>query len=836
MLVAAEDAFAALQEAAAAHAVQVAEAQEKAEQKLNAARGDLEYVAAPVGSIDDLERVSCIRRENCNWGADCRRRNPRHFRECAHPGDWDWLCAVCMGTGNIPGIGACEFCKDTHGTEGPPTLVKARKAAAKVGKLKEVSRSIDEATERADALLGLVREHVNTFKGCYAAGDQSAAAVALETANQRTLEMADVIAPPNESTTAAAEALRKKLALFSYECKARGEAVPLKEKTPAAVDEAVVKAISPLHELPIELNWLQNQLNDFDLVECSLCRGSGLAGPGADLVRAATKRDVNGQLERALSQRHPGEHRDSGPVWLFETNGGGWGVFDPSTTDALEEARSEGEGVVLQVQVRTTEYTVDLSEMVQTNKVTGTVRRIRRVADWHNCNILESLQVKRRRCRLGGDCAEGAMNPDHLQFFAHPGDWDYSEPEEGAEEEGESAPSWFFQAEDGSWNAIEEGIAAHLEHLLKLPLTPPVVSLRLPPGGEHRIDVSSMKAVEVKTGSAHSLKRIVNAEDADRYNTNVSETNMLPDCEDRNCWVCSGTGAMSRWLDEDVVMRAHGKRESGDFSDYDCCVCYGEGQYALSAQCRNHFFCSDCIMGSLEAMLDSGQFPPFCPMCRAEAPHHSELKSGLVGDPELSFLQLRGIMDREFLFRFLKQAHQYDEGPKEHLKYFACPAKCGKYLMENDPSYAEGKLGEFFQCGPNMAMRLGSCRCGHFICIRCQGGETFAATHECPEAKAPVIDEATLKYLASIGKKCPACGYVIQKNDGCNLMMCGTTAHGKVADALRNGGCAYIFDWNSLKRIDDGHGYTDVKGNWVRGSGPVTDRQVLVDRPKTERW
>ena len=29
----------------------------------------------------------------------------------------------------------------------------------------------------------------------------------------------------------------------------------------------------------------------------------------------------------------------------------------------------------------------------------------------------------------------------------------------------------------------------------------------------------------------------------------------------------------------------------------------------------------------------------------------------------------------------------------------------------------------------------------------------------------------------------------------CHIMMCGTNAHGKVRDALRNGGCACIFDW-----------------------------------------
>lgn len=59
-------------------------------------------------------------------------------------------------------------------------------------------------------------------------------------------------------------------------------------------------------------------------------------------------------------------------------------------------------------------------------------------------------------------------------------------------------------------------------------------------------------------------------------------------------------------------------------------------------------------------------------------------------------------------------------------------------------------------------------------------------------------------------------------------MMCGTNAHGKVADALRNGGCAFIFDWATMTACDDPHGYHDINGVWRRGEGPKTDRQVLL--------
>ena len=92
--------------------------------------------------------------------------------------------------------------------------------------------------------------------------------------------------------------------------------------------------------------------------------------------------------------------------------------------------------------------------------------------------------------------------------------------------------------------------------------------------------------------------------------------------------------------------------------------------------------------------------------------------------------------------------------------------------------------------------------------------------------------------MARIGKPCPACGHFVEKSQGCDVMMasgatrprdratapplprppdctaqacwrrvfsfesllqCGTNAHGRIQDALRNGGCGYLFHWESLQ-------------------------------------
>ena len=45
---------------------------------------------------------------------------------------------------------------------------------------------------------------------------------------------------------------------------------------------------------------------------------------------------------------------------------------------------------------------------------------------------------------------------------------------------------------------------------------------------------------------------------------------------------------------------------------------------------------------SLEAVLDQGQFPAFCPMCRADAMGDADRLTGAIGEREHSFLAIAG--------------------------------------------------------------------------------------------------------------------------------------------------------------------------------------------------
>merc|ERR1712178_437457 len=87
-------------------------------------------------------------------------------------------------------------------------------------------------------------------------------------------------------------------------------------------------------------------------------------------------------------------------------------------------------------------------------------------------------------------------------------------------------------------------------------------------------------------------------------------------------------------------------------------------------------------------------------------------------------------------------------------------------------------------------------------------------------------DAATLEVMATIGKKCPVCGIFIEKNDGCEWMMCGTKAHGSLKESINNGGCGIAFNWNSLAIADDPCGWDDLDGTKKHGR-PVTARQLF---------
>jgi len=248
------------------------------------------------------------------------------------------------------------------------------------------------------------------------------------------------------------------------------------------------------------------------------------------------------------------------------------------------------------------------------------------------------------------------------------------------------------------------------------------------------------------------------------------------------CWVCHGTGKMGKFI-------SSFEAPEGD-EKYLCQICFGASDYGLSKTCE-HFYCTGCIKGTLEAILNSGQFPAYCPACRAEAMGQPDL--GLIEGSVLSFLQQRSVVTMEFLFRFMKQVAQADR--KAAAEYFKCPAKCGDFLVDTESIWITHN--------DELQRKPGRCRCGALVCLHCHLSVAEGVKHKCPPKLRlrDANDPASLKLMAKLGKKCPKCGNFIQKDGGCEFMFCGTKAHGRLLDALNNGGCGHQFNWRTLKPV-----------------------------------
>ena len=364
--------------------------------------------------------------------------------------------------------------------------------------------------------------------------------------------------------------------------------------------------------------------------------------------------------------------------------------------------------------------------------------------------------------------------------------------------------TWLYKDGAGAWCLYDKGTTAMLEREWRdaAAITdgqPPTVQLHAGDRVVFEVDMKAMTQMNVISGS------VVEARRADEAFGEAGNP----------CWVCRGTGATTEYLQEFDSQLAEQEQE--------CLICYDEAAFGLSTEC-GHFFCEGCIRRSLEAMMDTAQFPAFCPQCRVDANDASEeLKVGRILPDALSFLEQRKVITKDFLFRFEKQ-NTADSNPADDQasdKYFGCPGKCGRFLIEEAVEFRTDKAHGI------PVMRLGACPCGACICLQCKLEEsTSAAVHQCPSQKGGAeIDAMSLALVAKAGKKCPKCKMFVQRTEGCHVMMCGTNAHGKVTDALRNGGCAHIFDWNTLLALNDGYGFTEMDGSKGRGN-PVTARQV----------
>ena len=101
--------------------------------------------------------------------------------------------------------------------------------------------------------------------------------------------------------------------------------------------------------------------------------------------------------------------------------------------------------------------------------------------------------------------------------------------------------------------------------------------------------------------------------------------------------------------------------ESNPESEEDCLICWSAPQkYGISTECT-HFFCEVCIKMHLQQVMNSGKFPGYCPLCEASAPKGEAPRYGKISGKALSFLERRGIIDKEFQFMFMRKQEELQE-------------------------------------------------------------------------------------------------------------------------------------------------------------------------------
>lgn len=163
----------------------------------------------------------------------------------------------------------------------------------------------------------------------------------------------------------------------------------------------------------------------------------------------------------------------------------------------------------------------------------------------------------------------------------------------------------------------------------------------------------------------------------------------------------------------------------------------------------------------------------------------------------LTFLQRRGVISTELQFRIMKLQRDGSGDP-----FFKCPAGCGRLLVD---SKARADVHTDKRNELAVTVVVERCPCGAGVCVQCHKhvGDDKMERHDCPAiaAIAAAEEALSLKLLDKVAKKCPRCGMYVQKNGGCDYMMCGTHTHGNLRDAIRNGGCGHSFKWSDLKPV-----------------------------------
>ncbi|XP_059309430.1 ATP-dependent RNA helicase DEAH11, chloroplastic-like isoform X2 [Lycium ferocissimum] len=230
----------------------------------------------------------------------------------------------------------------------------------------------------------------------------------------------------------------------------------------------------------------------------------------------------------------------------------------------------------------------------------------------------------------------------------------------------------------------------------------------------------------------------------------------VPDAEfslstKRHCISIKGTKEMKQKVEEIISEIAQtSDRRMDDEADCPICLCELEDAYRLEG--CNHFFCRSCLLEQCESAIRSREGFPLCCMHKGCGAHIlvSDLRS-LLSSEKL-----------EELFRASLGAFVAASGGR----YRFCPSPDCPSVYHVAES---GEVGTPFACGACYVETCRSCHLEYHPYISCEKYKEFK-----DDPDFSLIEWSKGKENV---KKCPVCGFTIEKVDGCNHIECRCGKH-----------------------------------------------------------
>ncbi|KAF8838973.1 hypothetical protein BDN67DRAFT_970782 [Paxillus ammoniavirescens] len=178
---------------------------------------------------------------------------------------------------------------------------------------------------------------------------------------------------------------------------------------------------------------------------------------------------------------------------------------------------------------------------------------------------------------------------------------------------------------------------------------------------------------------------------------------------------------------------------------YHCGICLDDfpEDDAVRIESCGHDICRDCVRGHVCTKIDERRFPVLCPVCMAD---HTNRNPGTISG---LLVELLGVSEE-----------QYKTWEEMEMAQFSILVNCRK--CQNSAFIDRGDLEAAKE------LRCPVLGCNHVWCRKCQQSiDSKGPTHSCDGASEldHLMKERGWKY-------CPNCKTPIQKQDGCDHMVC----------------------------------------------------------------